>query len=174
VRAADGLAPASLTRSVASAIANVDRNLSVSFQTVSDHLRPHYIRERLLALSAGFFGALALLLASVGLYGVTAHWVGQRRAEIGIRIALGADRRGVVRLVFGRIAALAGIGVTIGVLTSVWASRLVETLLFNTPARDPLMLVGCALLLVLICGVAGWLPARRAARIDPAAVLREG
>lgn len=172
VRAARG-SPARLTGGLAAAIGGVDRDLSVSFQTVTEQLDVFYIRERLLALLSGFFGALALLLAALGLYGVTSYGVSRRRTEIGIRMALGADPPAVVRMVLGRVSLLAGLGVASGAIASLWATRFVGALLFNIPARDPLTFGASAAVLVLVAGAAGWLPARRAARIDPAAVLRE-
>jgi predicted permease len=174
VRAAPGVPPARLGTSVGEAIGNVDPDLSVSFQTVTDQLNVFYIRERLLALISGFFGAVALLLAGVGLYGVISYSVSRRRMEIGIRMALGADARGVVRLVFGRVVWLAGLGAVAGAIMSLLAARFVQTQLFELNARDPLTFVTAAIVLALVAGLAGWLPARRAARLDPATVLREG
>ena len=174
IRAAGKLPPARLSTGVASAISGVDGSLTVSFQSLTETLSVNYIRERLLALISGYFGALALLLASLGLYGVTAHSVSRRRTEIGVRMAIGADASAVVRLVLGRVAFLCGIGIVAGVVASLGATRLVEALLFNTPARDPLMIGGAAVALALVAGLAGWLPARRASRIDPAEALREG
>ena len=174
IRAAGDLPPARLTSSLAAAIAGVDGALTVSFQTVTETLSVYYIRERLLALISGYFGALALLLAALGLYGVTAYSVSTRRTEIGVRMALGAAAPAVVRLVLGRVAFLCALGVIAGVVVSLWATRLVAALLFNTPARDPLMIGASALALGLVAGAAGWLPARRASRIDPAVALREG
>jgi ABC-type antimicrobial peptide transport system permease subunit len=123
---------------------------------------------------SGFFGALALLLAAVGLYGVTAYAVARRRTEIGIRIALGAAPACVVRLVLSRLAALVGLGVLIGAALSVWTSTFVASLLYGLEPRDPATLVGAAATLAAVGGLAGWLPAWRASRIDPAQVLREG
>lgn len=127
-----------------------------------------------LIMLSGFFGALALLLAGIGLYGVTSYAVSRRRTEIGIRMALGADAGGVVRLVLRRVAVLVGIGVILGTGISIWASRFVGTLLYGLEPRDPTTLIGAALVLATIGALAGWLPARRAARIDPAEALRQG
>lgn len=174
IRAVGDLPPARLTSSVAAAIAGVDGALTVSFQTVTETLSAYYIRERLLALISGYFGALALLLAALGLYGVTAYSVSRRRTEIGVRMAIGADASAVMRLVLGRVAFLCALGIIAGIVASLWATRLVAALLFDTPARDPLMIGGAAVVLALVAGAAGWLPARRASRIDPAEALREG
>jgi ABC-type antimicrobial peptide transport system permease subunit len=123
---------------------------------------------------SGFFGVLALLLAAIGLYGVTSYAVSRRRTEIGICMALGADAGGVVRLVLRRLALLVGAGVVVGAAISAWASRYVGTLLYGLEPRDPATFISAAAVLMLIGALAGWLPARRAARIDPAQVLREG
>jgi putative ABC transport system permease protein len=173
VRAASGLSPEGLTSSVAAAISGVDRDLAVTFLTLSEQLRIFYIRERLLAMLSGFFGALALLLAAIGLYSVVAYLVSQRRPEIGIRMALGADRRRILSMILGRVLTLTVMGVAVGTLLSVWAAGLVRTLLYATDARDPVTFVGASLVLLAVSSAAAWLPARRAARIDPAIVLRE-
>lgn len=173
VRAMKGMSSSALTPGIAAAIKGVDRDLAVSFVAVADQLSANYVRERLLALLSGFFGALALLLAALGLYGVTAHAVSRRRTEIGIRMALGADARGIVRAVLGRVALLSVAGIVAGVIATLWASRLVQGLVFGTSPRDPLIIAGSAAVLALVAGAAGWQPARAAARIDPAVVLRE-
>jgi len=125
------------------------------------------------AMLAGFFGALALLLAGLGLYGVTSYAVTRRRTEIGIRMALGAAPGGVVRLVLSRVTLLVGIGVVVGGAVSLWASRFVETLVYGLEPRDPATFTIAAVVLAVVGAVAGWLPAQRASRIDPAEVLRD-
>ena len=123
---------------------------------------------------SGFFGVLALLLAALGLYGVTSYAVSRRRSEIGLRMALGAAPSGVVGMVLGRVALLVGLGVLVGLGTSFWASTLVAPLLYGLPPRDPLTMTAAALVLGTIGALAGWIPAWRASRIDPARVLRDG
>jgi putative ABC transport system permease protein len=122
---------------------------------------------------SGFFGGLALLLAGLGLYGVTAYAVARRRAEIAVRMALGAAPAGIVRLVLARVSVLVGLGVTLGAGVSLATSTFVASLLYGVEPRDWITLVSAAATLVAVGVVASWLPAYRAARIDPAAVLRE-
>jgi predicted permease len=172
VRAAGG-SPALLTKSLAAALTGVNKDIAITFRMLSEQVNASLIQERIVAMLSGFFGGLALLLAGLGLYGVTSYAVSRRRTEIGIRMALGAAPGGVVRMVLRRVALLVGIGVALGAGISVWASRFVMTLLYGLQPRDPATFVLAALLLLLIGALAGWIPALRAARIDPARVLRE-
>jgi putative ABC transport system permease protein len=172
VRSSAG-SPALLARSVAGAIATVNPDLALTFRPLADVVNASLTQERVVATLSGFFGGLALLLAGLGLYGVTSYAVSRRRTEIGIRMALGAAPGGVVRLVLSRVAVLVGGGVLAGVALSLWAARFVETLLFGMKPRDPVTLIGAASVLAAVGALAGWLPASRASRIDPAEVLRE-
>jgi predicted permease len=172
VRASAG-SPMLLARGVASALTTADPDLVFAFRPLTDQVSASLTQERVIAMLAGFFGVLALLLAALGLYGVTAYAVSRRRTEIGIRIALGAARAGVVRLVLGRVTMLVCAGLLLGTGVSVWASRLAASLLYGVDARDPLTLVGAAVILAAVGALAGWLPAWRASRIDPAVVLRD-
>ena len=172
VRAAAG-SPVLLTRSLADAIGRVDRDVSLTFRPLAAYVDGALVRERLLAMLSGFFGGLALLLAGLGLYGVTSYAVARRRSEIGIRMALGAESSRVVSMVLRRIAVPVAVGLAGGSALSLWASRYVETLLYGLDARDPLTLLGAAAFLLVVSGLAAWIPARRAARIDPARVLRD-
>jgi len=165
--------PVLLRRHVAAALTAVDRDLAFTFRPLADDVSAALAQDRLVATLAGFFGALALLLAALGLYGVTSYAVSRRRAEIGIRMALGAAPGAVVRLVLTRVAWLVGIGVAVGAGVSLWASKFVATLVYGLAPRDPATLAGAAGSLVAIGLLAGWLPARRASRIDPAEVLRQ-
>ena len=172
VRSSGG-SPALLTKSVAAAIGGLDAGLALTFRPLADQVNASLTQERVIALLSGFFGALAVVLAGLGLYGVTAYSVTKRRAEIGIRMALGAGRGAIVRLVLSRVALLVGIGVMIGVVVSVWASQFVASLLYGLEPRNVTTLLGAALMLAAIGLLAGWLPAYRASRLDPARVLRE-
>jgi predicted permease len=166
--------PALLSRSVAAALSAVNRDLTLSFRPLADQVDAALAQDRLVAMLSGFFGSLALLLAGLGLYGVTAYAVALRRAEIGIRMALGAAPAGVVRLVLSRVSRLVGAGVLVGAAISLAASTLIGSLLYGVEPRDPLTLAGAALTLAAVGGLAAWLPAYRASHVDPAEVLREG
>jgi putative ABC transport system permease protein len=165
--------PALLARTVAQAIARVNPDLAVTFRPLADQVNASLTQERLVAMLAGFFGALALLLAGLGLYGITAYAVSRRRTEIGIRMALGAAPGGVVRLVLGRLTVLVGAGIAGGCALSLWAAQFVSTLLYGLQPRDPETMFAAASALAAVGALAGWLPAYRASRIDPAEVLRE-
>jgi putative ABC transport system permease protein len=170
---ASGTPPTRLAASVAAAVHGVSPDLVVTFRSLTDQVNATLSQERIVALLSGFFGVLALLLAGLGLYGVTAYAVARRRTEIGIRMALGAAPAGVIRMVLSRVTALVGIGVLVGAGVSLWASRFVAALLYGLEPRDPVTLAGAALVLAAVGAIAGWLPAHRASRIDPAVVLRD-
>jgi putative ABC transport system permease protein len=167
------LAPGSLTKSVTAAIGGIDPDLSLTFRPLADQVSASLIQERMLAMLSGFFGLLALVLAGLGLYGVTSYVVNRRRAEMGIRLALGAQPGAVLRLVLRRVALLLLGGIGCGAALSLWASRYVSTLLYGLEPRDPSTLITAGVLLLTIGALAGWAPARRAASLDPARVFRE-
>jgi predicted permease len=163
---------APLAREVTRAIERVDPDLKTSVRTMSDYVDATVTQERLAAVVAGLFGTLALVLAAVGLYGVTAHAVSRRRTEIGVRLALGASPGGVVRSVLKPVVLLVGTGILLGGAFSYWTSRFAAAMLFGLEPHDPVTFVGASTVLAGIALAAGWLPARRAARIDPAIALR--
>jgi putative ABC transport system permease protein len=146
-------------------------NVRTLEEQVSQSLAP--LRVNVMVLTA--FGALALLLASIGLYGVASYSVSQRTREIGVRMALGAQRSSVLALVLGRGLGLVAAGITVGLLAALaLASFLPANLLPATSSRDPLTLAGTSLLLAAVAAIATYIPARRATRIDPLVALREG
>jgi predicted permease len=165
---------AAVEREVAAALTRVDPSVSFTFRTYDQLLEGTLTRERLVALLSTFFGGLALLIAALGLYGLVAQGVRARQLEIGVRMALGAEPASIVRLVFGRVVILLVAGLAIGGVASVWAARFIGTLLFRVQPRDPATFAGAAAVLVAVSIVAAWLPAQRAARLDPASVLRQG
>jgi ABC-type antimicrobial peptide transport system permease subunit len=165
---------AAVERDVAAALTRVEPTVVFTFGTFDRLVEATITQERLIAVLSAFFGGLALLLAAVGLYGVVAHAVRARQTEIGLRMALGADPSSIVRLVFHRVGVLIAAGLAFGLAGSLWAARFVEALLFQLEARDPVTFAGAAAVLAAVGVLAAWMPARRAARLDPATVLREG
>jgi hypothetical protein len=172
VRAAGG-SPALLGRGVVRAIATVDPEARLSPRLLSEQIDSSVAQERVIAMLSALFGGLAVLLAALGLYGVTAYGVSRRRTEIGVRLALGAAPAAIVRMVLRRVGLQVAIGATLGIMTSLWVSPLATTLLYGVQSQDPTTLGGGALLLIASSVVAGWLPARSASRADPALVLRD-
>jgi len=140
--------------------------------SLSDQIGRALVQQKLVARLASFFGLLALLLACVGLYGVMSYGVARRTNEIGIRMALGAQGRSVLWLVLREALVLVGIGLFVGVLASLAVTRTASSLLYELKPNDPLTIIGATLLLAAVAIVAGYLPARRAARVDPLVALR--
>jgi ABC-type antimicrobial peptide transport system permease subunit len=126
----------------------------------------------LIAQLVSFFGLLALVLACVGLYGVMANTVMRRTNEIGIRMALGAERPRILWMVLRETLVLVFIGIVIGIPAAIVAARLVSTQLYGLTAADPLTLSAAAVVLIAVAALAGYLPARRASRVDPIVALR--
>jgi predicted permease len=162
-----------LARDVAGKILSVEKDVSLAFRTLFDQVAAQYAQERLVAWIAAIFGGLAVLLAALGLYGITAYAVARRRFEIGIRMALGAAPGNVTRLVLARVITLVAAGVILGLFGSVWTTRLTRSMLYGIQPGDALTLSGSCVLLIAVATLAGWLPARHAARIDPANVLKD-
>jgi predicted permease len=173
IKAASGQR-ALVERNVTTALTQADPALVFRSGTFDEMLVATMTQERLVAMMSGFFGALALLLAGLGVYGIVAQAVNARRTEIALRLALGAQPTGIVRFVFRRFGGLIVAGVALGLAGSWWAARFVAPLLFQVEARDSMTFWGAAAVLVAVGVLAAWVPARRAARLDPATVLREG
>ena len=173
VRAA-GTSPAAMTHGLAAALIGMNAGIQFQFRAMEEQVHASLTRERLLAILTGFFGVLGVLLAGIGLFGVTSYAVTQRRAEISIRLAIGATPERVVRLVLGRVAMLVAAGIAAGVILTWWLAQFVSAMqLYGIQPRDLTTIAGAALLLAAVAAFAGWWPARRAARIDPAPLLRE-
>lgn len=158
---------------VKAAIEAVNRDISLQFSMFTAQIQESLVRERLLATLSGFFGALALILATIGLYGVMSYNVARRRNEIGIRMALGAEQTRVLRMVLGEAAMLIGIGLAIGLGAAMATTRLIASFLYDLKPNDPWTIGIAAIILAIAALVAGYLPARRASRLDPMAALRE-
>jgi putative ABC transport system permease protein len=163
----------SLIAGLKAELENVSRDITLEFRTLAVQVDESLTRERLLATISGFFGAVGLLLASIGLYGVMSYNVARRRGEIGIRMALGAEQSRVLRMVLGEVALLVAIGLAIGAGVALASTRLVSTFLYGITPRDPLTLAVAAAVLASVAAFAGYLPARRASRLDPMVALRE-
>jgi len=155
------------------AVAEVNPNVVIECKTLSLQLEESLTKERLLAALSGLFGGLALLLAMIGLYGVMSYNVTRRQNEIGIRIALGAGQGTVRTMVLRDVAILVALGLSAGIGLSLAGGRLVESFLFGIKASDPAALAGAVVLLAVVAAFAGYLPARRASRVDPMVALRE-
>ena len=162
-----------IARSLREAVWSIDKDLPVPrIEPVADLLDATTAQRRLNLGLLSVFAALALVLAALGLYGVMAYSVSQRTGEFGIRFALGAQPRDVLRLVFSHAARLVALGLAIGLLASFALGRLLETLLFNLHPHDVFTYVIAITVLAVAAFVAAWLPARRAARVDPMTALR--
>jgi len=135
-------------------------------------MKPSVRNENLVAALSACFGALATLLAAVGLYGVMAYMLVRRTREIGIRMALGAGRREVLRLVMKEVVVLGAVGIGIAILVSLAMGRLIESQLLGVSGRDPWVISGATVALALVALLAGLLPALRATRVDPLTALR--
>jgi predicted permease len=167
------LDPASVVRAVPGVVRRVDATLPVEeLRTLPEQVRESTFLERLIGTLAGAFAALATLLAAVGLYGVLAYTVAQRTRELGVRLALGAQARDVRRLVLGQVGRLVLAGGLVGLAAALGIGRAARSLLFGLEGHDPSVIAGAAALLALVGLAAGYVPARRAARVDPTRALR--
>lgn len=169
---ADG-EPGLLIPVVTQAIREMNPAIALEFTTLSNQVATSLARPRLLATLSAFFGGLALLLAVIGLYGTMSYSVARRRNEIGIRVALGSARTGILRMVAGEAATVIAIGVVFGVALALAATRLVAAFLYGLTASDPTTLALSVLTLSAVAMAAGLIPAWRAAGVDPTVALRE-
>ncbi len=165
--------PQSLAGAAQDIIGALDRNIPVSNVTSMDQVIADALWQQRFNLQLiGLFAGVALLLAAVGLYGVMSYLVAQRTQEVGLRMALGAERRDVIQLIVGQGMRLTLVGVALGLVAAVALTRLMTTLLFEVSATDPLTFMVIALLLTLVALIACWFPAMRATKVDPMVALR--
>ncbi len=164
--------PSVLIPSVQEAVAGVSKAVPLDFGTLAEQVDDSLVQERLLATLSTFFGALALLLAMIGLYGALSYLVAQRQREFGIRMALGAPRDSILRLVMRDVVIVLAGGLTVGAGISLAAVGLLQKMLFGLAARDTVTLLASIGVLSAVAFFAGYLPARRATRIDPMVALR--
>jgi predicted permease len=165
--------PTGLISAVGTLIADVHPRISTRFSTLEDVVGASLTRPRVMALLSGFFGAVALLLAMIGLYGTLSYRVASRRKEIGVRLALGAARTRVVGMVLGEVGRLVLVGVGIGVAVALASTRILASFLFGVTATDPTTLAVSVGILTFVALAAGGLPAWHAAQLDPMETLRE-
>jgi len=163
---------APLVATIRREIQAVDKNLDPEIQVSAQSLDNELFLERLLVKLSSLFALLALLLVSIGLYGVMSYDVARRTHEIGIRMALGAQRRDVVGLVLRETMLMVIIGVIIGLGAALATTRLIASLLYGLTPNDPLTIALAGSLLLVVAALAGYLPARRASRVDPMMALR--
>jgi predicted permease len=164
--------PEALEKTVGHEIESLGHEYALSTKTIPQVISQELMEERVTAMLSGFFAALALLLASIGLYGLMSYTVTRRTREIGIRVAVGAQRRNVLWLVLRETLGLALLGIAIGIPTALAATRLIATMLFGLSPSDLPTITAVSLLLLLVALFAGYLPARRASSIDPCVALR--
>jgi predicted permease len=168
-----GLPPASLVPEVRQTVHTLDPDLPlVDIKTMNDRFGDATWRSRLSAWLLGVFAALALVLAALGLYGVMSQGVEQRRREIGVRMALGADRRDIMKMIIGRVVTIALAGIVLGIVLAVPSMRLLIALLYEVRPDDPQVFAVLSLALLGVALLAGYVPARRATRVDPLTTLR--
>jgi ABC-type antimicrobial peptide transport system permease subunit len=165
--------PIALAGSIRQAVQAVDKNLPVlEVTTLADQVDSSLIQERLFANLSSAFGLLAVALSCVGLYGLMAYSVTRRTGEIGLRMALGAERRDVLWLILREVLVLVLIGVAMGIPAALAGTQLISSFLFGLTPSDPGTIAVAALLMVAVAALAGYLPARRASRVDPMVALR--
>jgi putative ABC transport system permease protein len=165
--------PTQATGTVLSALKQGDPLLpAFRIMSMDANIEQSYWQQALYGKMFTAFAAIALVLAAVGVYGVISYAVSQRTQEIGVRVALGAQRRDVLRLIVGHGAFLGGIGIAIGLAGALGVTGLLRSMLFGVSPFDPVSFVGVSVLLTVIALVASYLPARRAARVDPVEALR--
>jgi predicted permease len=171
VRADQG-PPQRLAPPIAATLGDLDPRLALTFRSPAAEIAASLTQERVVAVLSGLFGVLAVGLAALGLYGVTAYAVARRRTEIGIRIAVGASSLDVIRLVLGQSTAVTLAGIALGLAGATAVTRYLEGLLFGLTPLDPVTFAGVSMLFVIVSMMAAFIPARRATRVDPVVTLR--
>jgi len=168
------LAPATLVPIVRQAVSALDRDVPlIDVKMMGERFGDATWRTRVSAWLLGAFAVLALILSALGLYGVMSQGVEQRRRELGVRLALGAQRRDILRLIIRRVLGLAIAGIVIGLGLAVPTTRLLTALLYQVEPGDPVIFAALALVLLAVALLSGYLPAKRATEVDPLTTLRD-
>ena len=165
--------PEALVAAMRTTLGQISPEMSYSFRFFDTWIQASLLSERLMATLAAIFGALAIVLTAIGLYGVISYTVARRTSEIGVRIALGANHRAVMTLILGEAAVVLAAGLALGTILSLATARAATTLLFGLKPYDPLTLAVAAVAIAIITIAAGYLPARRAAALNPVTALRQ-
>jgi ABC-type antimicrobial peptide transport system permease subunit len=166
-------ATSAVTNSFKDAMAAVSPEIDIDFHVFKTQVHDTLRQDELMATLTGFFGALAGLLAVIGLYGVISYMVAQRRNEIGVRMAMGAQRADVLRMVLRDAALMVAIGLVVGTVLALFAAKGAATMLFGLKPRDPMTYIVCIVGLAIVAVLASLIPARRAASLDPWTALRD-
>ncbi len=165
--------PAAILPAITAALASVDPQVPMrNVRTQAEQIDETIGNERFFTRVLVFFGLFALLVACIGLHGITAYSAARRTSEIGVRIAFGASRASVLWMVLRQVVVMTGVGLALGVPLAVAGSRVVRSMLFGIEPGDPATIAGAIAVMAVVALVAGWLPARRASRMDPLAALR--
>jgi putative ABC transport system permease protein len=168
-----GMSTANVSAAVQRSVATIDKDLPVvDVQKMPDELEESVAQPRFRTMLLGLFAAMALVLAATGIFGVISYSVSCRTHDIGIRVALGASRTSILRMVLRETLLLAGIGLAVGIPCALAASHLIAHLLFNVSANDPVTIACVGFALAAVAMVAGYIPARRAMEVDPMLALR--
>jgi predicted permease len=166
--------PLNVVGSIREAVKQVDPNVPMlNVTTQMEQVEQRLVQEKLFAQAYALFGGIALLLAAIGLFGLMSYSVARRTNEIGIRMALGAERLHVLQMVMGESMLLVGLGIVLGIGVALAAGRLVASLLFGVAATDAFTMVVAVIVMVVVAGAAGYIPARRASTVDPMVALHE-
>ena len=165
--------PNAIANTVRREIESLGHEYAIRMMTLSEVRDRALLRERILAILTTFFSVVALLLAGIGLYGLLSHAITRRTREIGVRMALGAGKATVFRMIIRDTFVLVSIGILVGIFGALLISRVIVHILFDVAPWDPVTLITVVTILAIIAAVAGGLPARRASRLDPMVALRE-
>jgi ABC-type lipoprotein release transport system permease subunit len=166
--------PLPMANTVRAAMREIDPTLPIQeFTSQSEQISQRFAQERLFARAYAAFGALAVLLACIGLFGLMSYNVARRTGEIGVRLALGAQRRAVTGMVMRDSIRLVALGIGLGLAAVLWAGRFVQTVMYGLSASDPLTIGGAVALIAGVTALAGGVPARRASNVNPIEALRQ-